>query len=208
MKRGIVMLLIYAIGCSPQGEIVVHDRGVVSSESPERLLVVVKPGEEEAIRLLAYREREQTLEIHYWKMPTSGAPAQRGTVRAGDDGSGWGELLGYAALGALILVCGVVYAGAAALVGGFRGLARAIQGHQPPFDESPVTVWRVESVRERCTEATIERANGGARFPLGIQPTEGWLLDDETVSKLGGRLAPVIVRDADLSTEVRLGSPR
>lgn len=208
MKRGIVMLLIYAIGCAPQGEIVVHDRGVVSSESPEQLLVVVKTGEGGAMRLLAYREREQTLEIHYWKMPTSGASTQGGTVRAGDSGGGWGELLGYAAMGALILVCSAVYSGAMALVGGFRGLARAIRDNSASFDESPVTVWRVETVRERCAEATIERADGGARFPLGIQPTEGWLLDDETVLKLGGRGAPVIVREADLSTEVRLGSPR
>lgn len=218
LNRGIALLLVFTIGCASKGEIVVHLRGEVSAQTDERLRVVVSPGDTGSLRLSVFREREQTLEIHYWKMPASGsghAPyAQQESVRAGGDGSVWWQLwplLVYPAIGVIALVGGAIAAGAELVGDAFVMLAKAARGDAPlnrGSEKDRATVWSVETVRRYSVEATIERADGTAKVELKRQPATGWVLDDRTMLQLGGRGAPVVVRDGELSAEVILGSPR
>ncbi len=215
LKRGIALLLVFTIGCASKGEIVVHDRGEVCAQTEERLRVVVRPGDEGSLQMCVFREREQTLEIHYWKMPTSGQRgtpyAEQQTVRAGDEAEFWGMIFVYGVAGVAAVVIGAI-AACGMLVGGAVGaISKAVRGKAPPgtsLEEQKATVWRVETVRQNSIEATIERADGTAKVTLRRQPITGWVLDDRTMLQLGGRGAQVVVRDGELSAEVILDLPR
>ncbi len=176
-----------SVGCAGGGR---------SAEEAPRVLAVYdyrlsvradSPGPGKA-RLLVLREWTRQLERDA-RVP-SGMPGQQvASVGVGTPN----EALFY---GLVYVVAGIVWI--------VMEVTEAAFGWMIP-EPSPNEVIRYfETLREPVLRATVASASGGQVFELGIQPLDGYLLDEKMVNALGGPDAEVLIRDRELSATIRL----
>jgi hypothetical protein len=214
LRRSLAAMLLLAAsaGCSAR-TIVKHDEPSVVSEGPERLVVETSAAEGEAIRLQVFRQREQVLEQHFWRVqesavdPSQGDPARvHGVSRTASRESG--DSVGVDSGGAFYLIVAAAFVAffvVAIPVFYFVVVAQgAVTFLSVTADDERTTVQRIETFRRPSAFVVIEPASGGAPIDLGVQPQDGWILTPEILARLGGRGAEVVVRDGPLSATVTL----
>jgi hypothetical protein len=183
------LLAFLAAGCSggaPKAQIV--------SSSEQRLIARAEPLADGKVRLRVGREWSRELErAASCRDGVQVATGPASYVSDGTTGDPGGLMAALFPVAIAVVLAPFVF-----LVQQFLSLT----GIHPP---EGATVLTSETVYDPTWKATIEPASGEFVLDLGAQPKEGYVLDADTVRRLG---PDVVVRDHDLFTALRLPADR